>query len=346
VLRTKWPWGWVLSWILLGSIILAAAPPISAGPPERPNTMTLRSFVTASVPGEDDDARIEYEVKLQVPLDQLDEVWAWLQARYADASWLDQGGYVFVAAFGDEDFNDTYFDTPDLRLLARYGGARHRVRVIHSGPAERKDGRQLFQIKLDRSDVTGLARSEIKFQVPSDENDRSRDTTHPMLRLISRADRDEFEATFRALGLDPYEMRPVLTLKQHRRRVYLSDQAGAFATLTLDLCSTDSWGANLTWAEIELELDENRYTEANAAERDRTEQVIEAVQADLQHAFPAIIQDQQPKYNTAFQAIEATTWLPIRHLIQWRMSAADFIVLVLLSLVTIGGAVWYSGRWW
>lgn len=298
---------------------------------------------TASPPDEDnDDVRIEYEVKLNVPLDQIDEVWAWLQTRYADTSWLDQNGYIFQAAFGDEGFTDTYFDTPDLQMLKGQNGVRHRARVVHSGPAERKDGRQLLQLKLNRDHAAGLARSEIKFQVPTTGNDPALDNTHPLLSLIKRDEREEFEAAFRALDLNPYVMRPILTLEQHRRRIYLSDQEGAFATLTLDLCATSSWGVNLKWAEAELELDENRYTAADATERQQMEQVIEKIQTDVQAAFPAIEQSQTPKYNTAFTAIEATTWLPLRRLIQWQMSAADFIIIVMLSLVTMCGALWYA----
>lgn len=71
------------------------------------------------------------------------------------------------------------------------------------------------------------------------------------------------------------------------------------------------------------------------------EQVIEKIQTDVQAAFPAIAQSQTPKYNTAFTSIEATTWLPLRRLIHWQMSAADFIIIAMLSLVTVCGAVWY-----
>ncbi len=294
----------------------------------------------------DDGARIEYETKLRVPLEHLDEAWAWLQVRYADCSWLNQEGYVFQAEFGDEDFTDTYFDTPDLRMLADEGGVRHRRRVIHSGPATNKDGRQLLQIKLDHGDVTGVARAEIKFEVPARGAGRSLDDAHPLLSLVEKSQHDEFYAVFRALNIDPYGMRPILTLEQNRRRIYLNDQVGAFATLTLDLCSTSSWGVNLRWAEAELELNEIRYTEANEAERQRMARVIEKIQADLQLAFPTIVQDQTPKYNTAFAAIAAATWLPVRQLIQWRLSAADFIAIGLILLVTVCSAIWHVGRRW
>lgn len=289
-----------------------------------------------------DGARIEYEVKLKVPIDQIDGVWEWLETRYADPSWLNQVGYVFQVAFGDEDFTDTYFDTPGLHMLSRDGGVRHRTRVVNSGPAMEKDGRQLLQIKLDRDDATQVARSEIKFEVPTRGEGSSIDAAHPLLSLVNKDQREEFNAVFRALDIDPYEVQPVLTLQQNRRRIYLEDQVGGFATLTLDLCSTKSWGTNLKWAEAELELNEIRYTAADEAERHRMERVIEEIQKDLQRTFPTIVQDQTPKYNTAFAAIRSATWLPVRRLVQWRMTATDFMALLLISLVTVCGALWYS----
>jgi len=57
------------------------------------------------------------------------------------------------------------------------------------------------------------------------------------------------------------------------------------------------------------------------------------------------VMDQTPKYNTAFAAIEATTWLPLRQLILWEMSIADFIVILLIFLLAVCGAIWYGGRW-
>jgi hypothetical protein len=339
---------WLLFIVLIAvlttaGLIVLYRTPVSATPTERD---TLHGATGAG----NDNARIEYETKLRVPLEQLDEVWEWLGVRYADCSWLnleDEVGrptYVFQAEFGDEDFTDTYFDTPDLRMLAKEGGVRRRRRVVHSGPATEKDSRQLLQIKLDHGDVTGVARAEIKFEVPTNGTGNSLDAAHPLLNLVHKNQREEFYAIFRALNIDAYTMQPVLTLQQNRRRVYLSDQAGAFATLTLDLCSTSSWGTNLKWAEAELELNEIRYTEANAVEQQRMAQVIEKIQGDLQQTFPSMVQDQMPKYNTAFMAIESASWLPIRRLIQWRMSSADFIAIGLIFLVTMCSALWYIGR--
>lgn len=282
--------------------------------------------------------RIENEAKLRVPLEITDEVWAWLQKRYADCAWLNQDDSVFTATFGDEGFQDVYCDTPDLKLLAEQSGIRHRSRVIHSGSAMRKDGRQLLQIKLNRADPTGLARSEIKFTVEPSGSQKTVDDVHPVIGLVGKDQREDCKARIRELGIDPYELRPILTVDQNRRRVYLSDQKGAFATLTLDLCSSTSWGTDLKWTEIELELNEIRYTEADATGRKWMERINEQIQADLMAAFPGIVQDQTPKYNKSFAMIESATWMPVRTLVRWNLQPRDvWAVLGLGAVVLVGG---------
>lgn len=293
-----------------------------------------------------DAVRIESEIKLKVPLQQSEDVWEWLQRRYTDASWLDRDGANFYASFGDEDFTDIYFDTPNLVMLAEQSGVRHRSRIVHSGPASEKDERELLQLKLNREDPTGVARSEIKFDVSPRARIRTNEDVHPMLGLIGRTDREQLKALFQSWDINPNAMQPVLTLEQNRRRVYISDQAGAFATLTLDLCSTSSWGTDLHWAEMELELNEIRYTQADQATRLWMEQLIATIQSDLQQAFPEIVQDQTPKYNTAFDAIEAQTWLPVRFLIRWGLSMSDFMATVAVGGLALLGLAWYGAARW
>ena len=348
--KLRWLFVGLLGALLIESFIVFCAPlPVSATIANREQSITPPDSgfhgVRTSTGGDGDDTRIEYEVKLRTPLEQTDAVWEWLQMRYADSSWLNQDGYVFQAMFGDEDFTDTYFDTPNLHMLAEMGGVRHRRRVVHSGPAKDKDNRELIQIKLNRGDAIGLARSEIKFDVSTRRNGKDGDNGHPMLGLVKKNQREEFKAVLQFMDVDPYIMRTILVLEQNRRRVYLSDQEGAFATLTLDLCSTNSWRVDLRWAEVELELNEIRYTEATEADRQKMARVIGQIQEDLQQTFPQIVMDQTPKYNTAFAAIEATTWLPLRQLILWEMSIADFTVILLVSLLTVCSAIWYGGRW-
>lgn len=304
--------------------------------------------VPSTAAQEPDGIRIESEAKLKVPLEQADDVWAWLQTRYTDASWLARDGYEFRAAFGDEDFTDTYFDTADLVMLGQQSGVRYRVREVNSGPAIAKDDRQLLQLKLNRDDPTGLARSEIKFNAgPLELRPKSDDDVHPMIGLVQRNERQEMKAAFQSLGLDPYAMRPILTLQQNRKRVYIDDQFGAFATLTLDLCSTTSWGADLRWAEIELELNEIRYTVADEATRLWMESTILAIQNDLQQAFPRIEQDQTPKYNTTFNRIEAETWLPLPQVIKLGLTLDDIVAIeATVALGMLGLLLFTAGRLW
>jgi len=293
---------------------------------------------------DDNNIRIEYEIKLRLPLEQIDEVWDWMHVRYKDVSWLNGEGYLFTGEFGDEDFTDTYFDTSDLMLLSENNGVQHRMRTVHSGPAIEKDDRQLIQIKLDRGDVTGAARSEIKFNVSSGDDRKGANDSHPLVGLVKRNEVGKFKTTFYTRNIDPYKLRPILTLNQNRRRIYLSDQNGAFATLTLDLVSTRSWGTNLKWAELELELNEIRYTEANSEIRQKMERVIEKIQGDIQQVFPAIVPNQTPKYNTAFISVEEAAWLPLRQVIHWGISADGFsVVTIVLQIVLVAG-LFYLGR--
>lgn len=298
----------------------------------------------AALFGQQDDAatRIEYEAKLKVPIEQTEQVWDWLEQRYADCGWLNTGGHDFTAGFGDEDFTDVYFDTPGLHVLAQEGGVRHRSRVVHSGPSYRKDGRELLQLKINRGDEAGLARSEVKYKIVERQQGQ-KDDAHPLLGLIDRDDRQDCIARLAALGLDARAMRPVVTLKQNRRRVYVNDADGAFATITLDACSTDSWGADVRWTEIELELNEIRFTKADPAERAGMKEIDLHMQRDLQEAFPGIVQDQTSKYTHSLEEIERTSWLPIKTLIGLGIGQ-DFLLLIVVAagagVVGLAGAGW------
>jgi hypothetical protein len=277
--------------------------------------------------------RIESELKLTVPEELVERVWQWLQTRYDDLTWLNDAEFTFTAGFGDEGFLDTYYDDDELSVLAENGGVRHRRRIVHSGPAARKDGRALLQIKLSRGDAAGVARSEIKFDVDPPRRIKEPDDAHRLLGLVSRAERPAVIEQLEALGFDPWEMRPVLTVQQNRRRVYLSDKAGAFATLTVDKCSCTDHGADLAWTEIELELNEIRFTEASPAERAAMEAIIDRIRVDLLTKFPSIFQDQTPKYTKAFQGIEAATRLPLATMHRLQLHVRDLWAIALVAVL-------------
>lgn len=262
-----------------------------------------------------DVVRIESEAKLRVPLEATEEVWVYLQQHFKTCSWLDERGAKFTSTFGDEQFEDVYYDTPSLQLAAMQSGIRHRSRVVMSGSAMRKDGRQLVQIKLNRGDDDGLDRSEIKFTVDPSPGQKGPYLQFPLLALVDEDHRETCRQRIEKAGIDPFALRRVVEVDQNRRRVYVADQGGAFATVTLDACSIAEWGATARWTEIEVELNEIRYTEANEADRAWMQGRLAAIQKEIQTRFPAIVQDQTPKYNKALAAIEAGSWLPVRKLI-------------------------------
>lgn len=323
------------SWILLLMLVLLASPVLT--PPA-----AARDGASPGIQG-GEGVRVESEVKLKVPLAQVDTVWEWLQDRYADASWLNQNGYTFYATFADEDFTDTYFDTPTLAMLGEQSGIRHRVRTVNSGP-ETNEG-QLLQIKLNRDDPTGVARSEIKFDVAPLSQVRDNDDIHPLIGLVLPEQRQQMKDTLQSLDINPYRLHPVLTLEQNRRRVYVNDQLGPFATVTLDLCETSSWGVDERWGEMELELNESRFTEADETTRQAMEQIIVAIQSDVHRAFPEIEQDQTPKYNTTFERIESSTWFPVRTLFRLGLTMSDFSAMVVIVVAGALAFMGYGGLW-
>lgn len=284
--------------------------------------------------------RVENEAKLAVPREITEQVWQWLRKRYADPGFLNRDGHQFTVTFGDEKFVDRYFDAPELKFLEWQSGVRHRSRTVMEGSATRKDGRQLVQLKLNRSDATGLERTEIKFAVKPRPGVAPEDETM-LLALVDKDDRADLAQRILELGVDPNQLRPILTIDQNRRRVYLADQQGAFATITLDMVACDAWWQALRFTEIELELNEVRYTEADAKLRAWMNEMNRVIQADLIAKFPTIVQDQTPKYNKAFHRLEEgmPLGLPLRRMIGWKLTPNDVVGLALVLVGCVGALV-------
>src|SRR5215211_3016808 len=95
--------------------------------------------------------RIESEDKLTIPADQAEEVSAYLKHYVDDPSFLKGISPALSAIWSVEWFVDRYFDTPQLDLRARGHGIRHRTRTNLTNEQDRKSGRELMQIKLNRA---------------------------------------------------------------------------------------------------------------------------------------------------------------------------------------------------
>ena len=251
--------------------------------------------------------RFENEYKLFVPDAQVKPLWDYLNKRYGQGIMLpSQNGVRLTAVFADEFFTDVYFDTPSFTLLKMKSAVRHRSREIPGQPQNRKDGRQLMQIKLNMPGEE-LTRTEVKFPIKYYEVE-SQEDKHPVIGIIDRDHRADFSERVRAAGIDPWSLREALTLIQRRRRVYLSDSIGAYATVTVDETSSKKFWLESKFTEVELELNEIRYSSADSAARAYMQHVTDAIKADIMNALPGIVQDQTPKYNKSYDRLVASSW--------------------------------------
>jgi cation diffusion facilitator CzcD-associated flavoprotein CzcO len=118
-------------------------------------------------------------------------------------------------------------------LLERNGEIRHRRRYFPDNPDAEKHGRELIQMKLSFDD-DGVNRAEIKFPVKYYRSKKTPADYHSLLGIVDRNQRPALIARIVDLGIPVNDLRPTLTLSQTRRRVYISRDGNAFATITLD----------------------------------------------------------------------------------------------------------------
>ncbi|MGH7493841.1 MAG: CYTH domain-containing protein [bacterium] len=289
--------------------------------------------------------RIEQEDRLAAPIDKADELWNFMHDRFVkDTVALRQLDPLFTSYYYEEDFTDTYFDTPGLEALAKQHGIRYRQRFNLSDPTHRKSGRELMQIKISDISASGLERGEIKFEIDHPTKFNSPDDRHPMIGLVKPSHREDFKQRLKELGLDPYAMRPILTIRDRRTRIYILRDGKAFMSVSHD----KAW-SNLLWAkyemvELEPELNEIPFTEADSAGRAYMAEIGAKVSGQIKEKFPYLKQDLTPKYNRAFVSFEEQ--IPyLRLLIRTNTDKMDYLVGVgALSLMLLVGCVFLVKR--
>lgn len=249
--------------------------------------------------------RIESEDKLSVPQGRSEEVWRYLMQRLAgDEQFIASLDPQLKPTVSEEYFVDTYFDTPRFDFLRLRHGVRYRRRVNLTDPDDVKSGRELVQIKLNDISDNPLARAEYKFDVTTQAAIRDADDLHPVIGLVRKGQRADFQRRITELGLDPYALRPVLTLQQRRRRVYLTRGEAVVMTISLDDVTSRLYWATAGFTELEPEINEILYTGADGETRRFLEELQARVVTDIQGAFPDIRRDLTPKYNKAFYQFE------------------------------------------
>jgi len=237
--------------------------------------------------------RQENEIKLDLPVSRYSDVWNFLKSEEfknrIDAS--------LESTVSEESFSDIYFDNKNLYFLKNEHGIRHRVRSFDNDPNHPDNLKQLVQVKLSSKKLNSTTRSEIKFVSSPIVRERGYLDQHPLFRLIDRGDRKKFRNFIKGLGQDALELRPLIKIQQKRKRVYLKKNGQAFATITLDLSTSQKFGLTVNFSEVELELNEVAYTLSSKSGRDAMELENNKLRMILKSQFPFLKQDQTPKFN-------------------------------------------------
>ncbi|MFH0943540.1 MAG: CYTH domain-containing protein [Candidatus Beckwithbacteria bacterium] len=275
-------------------------------------TMFFLSF--KSIAAQTNSLRIEQEGKLLVNQEKADIVWQWLQDEYINnQTRLSQLDPSLTSNSSEEQFTDTYYDTPKQELLDKQNSVRHRQRENITNPADRKSGQELVQIKLSNISDNQLNRSEYKYEVDLTNKFPNQ---HPLIGIIKKAQRDDFINQLADIDIKASSLRPVLVLKDYRKRLYFEKDGKPFISISLDQTQTNKWWFKAEFTEIEFELNEITYTENDEMGRKYMESINHQIIEEIKAQFPDIVTDLTPKYNKAFKGLEKK--IPFfRSLIRW-----------------------------
>jgi len=250
-------------------------------------------------------ARVENEYKYSVPFEIYDSVWNYMRTNYdTEKFFLKRTNPLYSTSISDEYFIDQYFDNNLYQLLTSKHGVRYRSRKVLSDTMNRKNNRELMQIKLNGIDKNPLNRAEYKFPIKHYSMGDKGYESNQFLGLVKKDSRLDIMKTLSILKVDAYSLRPFIKLDQLRKRVYISKSGKPFATITLDSVSTEHNQTKIRFIEIEMELNEIAYTQANSEQRVTMENINKQIMEDLMKRFPQIKQDQTPKYNKAYNKLK------------------------------------------
>jgi hypothetical protein len=250
-------------------------------------------------------ARIENEYKYSVPIEIYDSVWSYMRDNYGNEKlFLRKMDSTFVSSISDEAFIDQYYDNETFQLLRSQNGIRHRTRRVLSDSDNKKNNRELMQIKVNGIDSNMLNRAEYKYPIKHYSFSDKGYESSPFLNLIKRNYREEIVKKLSQLKIDAQTLKPFIVVDQKRKRVYIFKGSSAFSTITLDSVTAIQNKDKINFIEIEMELNEIVYTKANDLGRREMEKLNKRILEDLITRFPQIKQDQTPKYNKAYNRLK------------------------------------------
>ena len=230
-----------------------------------------------------------YQQKYLVPGHLADSLWQHLLRTYHTGA-LKKINARYTAQVQQQTYVDEYFD--DARQTLQRHQHSLRLRRVFAG---KHVDRSWLQLKISPRPRQRPTRQLVSFNLNDRPDKQGRDPGHPFLRLVRQADRHQLDSLLAALGVQSPDLRPVLSLYQQRRQLYLRDNGNDLALLSLDGVASEDGQAR--FYELELSLDESRYTLADTRQRQRLSQVLDLVQLDLSRHFPGLRQDPRPKYT-------------------------------------------------
>lgn len=258
--------------------------------------------------------RLESEYKLDVPQAEVSQIWSHLQAIYSKKT-METFGMKLSGTQSVETFIDTYYDSPEMTFAEKEISLRHRKRFKNDLLLK-----ELIQFKTPHSSDM-VIRNEIKYEVTGKKGFSDLSSRHEFLKHLSKSDIEAFAFHLAPYGLRPNEIATSLKLKQKRSRVYLSDTNGeSIATLTLDEVSNYSFPFQ-SYAELELELNEVRYTNAHESERSKMTALNEELKANLSEMFPNLQVDQRSKYHKMKLLVDSNKWSLLYEKMPWLIFA-------------------------
>jgi hypothetical protein len=225
-----------------------------------------------------------------------------------------------------ERFVDEYFESTNNALRNQSLSLRYRQRQV-----SKNQEKKLVQFK---GLVTGLSnvQFEYKFDVPEFVDRNNIYARHPLLGYVDKDDRERLTYELARFDIVAEELNSALSLSQKRQRWYLSDAKGDLLTVSLDYVRLRSFPFH-EFTELEIEINENRYTNGDKAERAyldaKQSQVIELINKEL----PLMTVDQRSKYEKMVALVENSLVSKVKSKFVWVMYA----VIVFLAAIKFKG---------
>ena len=252
--------------------------------------------------------RLENEYKLAIPEGEVEDLWIFLQERFTGD--IKMGDFSLKGTSSVEKFIDVYYDTPSLDLLNDNIGLRYRKRY--------KDNillKELIQLKTPFS-ADAVVRNEFKYE-PVKKKKTNIESRHPLIKHLDKSSQENLAFELAEYRVKLKDINEALQLQQIRSRIYLQDETGeSAATITLDKVKNTDFPYQ-DYAEVELELNEVRYTEADDAEKKMLVDVNNELKNAIHSSFPNITIDQRPKYNKMHELMKDDILSKLRYNYMW-----------------------------